>query len=306
MVQGVYVDILLTINFLVHVLLISLVSKICGRTQENRWRSTVAALVGAMCSLLIFLPPVPAIVEVLFKVASTIIVLLTAFHWRGVGTFFREWVVLMLVSTLFYGLLMLMQGLFALSGMFVFGNAIYFHIQTPIFILCLAVSYAAVWLANRLLQELSHPDELYELSMTIEGHRMNFVGFLDTGNHLSEPFSGAPVLVCGLDTAAKLLSNPALDAVFGAENKYCSHIRQIPFSAVSGNGLMPAIKGEEVTLVQGNKRFCCKNFYLAISPEPIGCEEWQILLNRRVLSTEYSTAEKGQVEEDERCEQQSL
>ena len=306
MVQGVYVDILLTINFLVHVLLISLVGKVCGRTQENRWRRTLAALLGAMCSLTIFLPPFPALAEVALKGCSTMMVVLAAFRWRGAGVFFREWVVLMLISTLFYGLMMLMQGFFAVSGMFVFGNAVYFHIQTPIFILCLAVSYAVVWLANRILQEMFHSDELYELSMMIEGRQMDFVGFLDTGNHLSEPFSGAPVLVCGLDTAAKLLPASVLEAVFGAENEYCSHVRQIPFSAVSGNGLMPAIKGEEVILTQGDKRFCCQNFYLAVSRELIGGSEWQILLNRGVLSKGYPITKKGKVEEDDCCKQQSL
>jgi stage II sporulation protein GA (sporulation sigma-E factor processing peptidase) len=305
-VQGVYVDILLTINFLVHLLLISLAGKICGTPQENRWRSALAALLGAMCSLTIFLPPLPALAEVLLKGGSTMLVVLVASRWRGAGVFVREWIVLMLVSTLFYGLMMLMQGFFAVSGMFVFGNAVYFHIQTPVFILCLAVSYAVVWLANRILQGMSHPDERYRLSLTIEGRQMDLVGFLDTGNHLSEPFSGAPVLVCGLDTAAKLFPAPVLDAVFGAENEYSSHVRQIPFSSVSGNGLMPAIRGEALVLTQGEEQFFCQNFYLAVSREQVGNGEWQVLLNRRVLDRGSPITKKGKVEKDECCEQQSL
>ena len=57
MVQGVYVDILLCTNFIVHFLLLSLLGMFCP--VGSRRRMVLAAAVGSLFSLSIFLPPLP-------------------------------------------------------------------------------------------------------------------------------------------------------------------------------------------------------------------------------------------------------
>ena len=59
MVQGVYVDILLVINFLVDFLLLSLLARTGGRGTQGGWRRVAAAAIGSLFSLSIFLPPLP-------------------------------------------------------------------------------------------------------------------------------------------------------------------------------------------------------------------------------------------------------
>lgn len=59
MVQGVYVDILLVINFLVDFLLLSLLARTGGRGTQGGWRRVAAAAAGSLFSLSIFLPPLP-------------------------------------------------------------------------------------------------------------------------------------------------------------------------------------------------------------------------------------------------------
>lgn len=303
MVQGVYVDILLAVNFCIHFLLLSLLAQVSGREQNKR--IAVAAAAGALFSLTIFLPPMSAVAEMILKCLSSMLMVLCAFRFKGLRTLLYEWVLLLLITAAFYGLLSMLQRLYSFSRMFVFSNAVYFHIRVPVFIICLAAAYAVVWVANRVLQSAGAADTLYDVCLSVDGTEWEGIGFVDTGNGLSEPFSGAPVIVCGLDTAAKLLSAPLLTAVLGGQNDQCSRVRQIPFSAVSGSGMMPAVKGESITLRQGSTLYCSEHFYLAVSTEKIGGEDWQILLHQKLLQNEVICT-KGQGEQDECCKKQKI
>lgn len=156
MVQGVYVDILLVTNFFVNILLLSLVEAVCGRTKQ-RWRKVASAFAASLFSLSIFFPT-PAlgigaeVTELLFKVLCSLIMVAIAFSWCSLVEFIKEWLVLLTVTMLFYALMGAMQGLFAGAGLFVFDHAIYFHLRTPVFILCLAGAYTLVWSLNRVLR----------------------------------------------------------------------------------------------------------------------------------------------------------
>lgn len=84
MVQEVYVDILLAVNFFVNLLLLSLVG---GRCRCSRGRLVLAACVGALSSLHIFLPPLPVwagtALGVLLKIGWGAAMVRIAFGWQG-------------------------------------------------------------------------------------------------------------------------------------------------------------------------------------------------------------------------------
>lgn len=84
MVQEVYVDILLAVNFFVNLLLLSLVG---GRCRCSRGRLVLAACVGALSSLHIFLPPLPVwagtALGVLLKIGWGAAMVRIAFGWAG-------------------------------------------------------------------------------------------------------------------------------------------------------------------------------------------------------------------------------
>ncbi len=283
MVQGVYVDILLCTNFFVHILLLSLLSAICHRSSEHRWRSILAAVIGSCFSLSIFLPPLPHFWEVAIKLLSAVIMLRIAFEWKGWVSFLKECLILFLITNLFYGILISLQKIYTIAGMFVFDNAIYFHIRVPVFIICLTCAYSVVWIVNRILSSRASTHELYMLELTIQEKSKKLTGLLDTGNQLTEPFSGLPVIVCGIDLAAVLLSSDLLEAVLGVENEESCHVRQIPFSAISGSGFLPAVKGKRIYLENKDQKFLSQEFYVAFSHEKIGDGDWQVLLHKKLL-----------------------
>lgn len=271
MVQEVYVDILLAVNFFVNLLLLSLVG---GRCRCSRGRLVLAACVGALSSLHIFLPPLPVwagtALGVLLKIGWGAAMVRIAFGWQGWYSLIKRWLLLLGCGWAFFGLMQQLRGCYAGKGMFVFDNALYFHIRTPVFILCLAGAYLVVWSI---------------------GAQLRLDALIDSGNSLVEPFSGLPVAVCSLSVAAKLLSAELLSAMLCGQGNQLHRVRQIPFCAVGQSGLLPAVKGERLTI-------CCESqapkvseaFYLAVTQQPIGGEEWQLLLSPGLVDAATAAA----------------
>lgn len=133
MVQEVYVDILLAVNFFVNLLLLSLVG---GRCRCGRGRLVLAACVGALSSLHIFLPPLPVwagtALGVLLKIGWGAAMVRIAFGWQGWYSLIKRWLLLLGCGWVFFGLMQQLRGCYAVKGMFVFDNALYFHIRTPV------------------------------------------------------------------------------------------------------------------------------------------------------------------------------
>ena len=288
MVQGVYVDILLSINFAIHILLLSLLGKL-SRKPLNPRRMVWASLAGALFSLTVFLPPLGRLGELFLKIGSTSVILLLAFPWQGIRGFVQKVFLLFTLGSLFSGILSALQNCWKLSGLFVFDRAVYFHVKTSAFIFCLGGSYAVVWVLNRILDRVCPAGELYQVKIKIGGKESELLGFMDTGNSLREPFSSLPVVLCSLDTGAKILPESMLEAVLGMENEFQCRVRQIPFSTAAGRGMIPGVRGEEMVVWEKDrgKVFCCHNFYLAVTEENVGEGNWQLLLNPGILGESF-------------------
>ena len=292
MVQGVYVDILLVSNFLVDFLLLSLLARVGGRGTQGGWRRVAAAAAGSLFSLSIFLPPLPHedLGQLLLQVACCMLMVRLGFAWGGWRRFCKECVLLLAVSCGLFAALSLLKLFYAGTGMFVFHNAVYFHVRPPAFVLCLCGAYAFVWLIDRLLRAAAPAQRLCQVQLQVCGQCKELTGFVDSGNALVEPFSGAPVVVCDEGVAAQLLDWELLEAVHQllrgrTDLPAAPQIRQIPFSTISQNGLLPAVKGEWMVLrPQGEgTEYWVEEFYLAVSEQPLGDGSWKLLVGEQAF-----------------------
>lgn len=292
MVQGVYVDILLASNFLVNFLLLSLLAHASGRRTKGGWRKTAAAALGALFSLSIFLPPLPfeEVGQLLLQAVCCMLMVRLGFTWAGWRQFGKECMLLLAVSCGLFAALSLLKRFYAGTGMFVFHNAVYFHVKPSAFVLCLCGAYTFVWLIDRLLHAVAPAQRLCQVRLQVCGQCRELTGFIDSGNALIEPFSGAPVVVCDEGVAAQLLDWELLEAVHQllhgrTDLPAAPQIRQIPFSTVSQSGLLPAVKGEWMILCpQGEgTEYRVEEFYLAVSKQPLGDGSWKLLVGEQVF-----------------------
>lgn len=255
MKQTVYVDVLLALNFFINYFLLLSVGRIM-RSSVSRTRICLGAAFGALCSLTLFLPPMNVLVGCAVKLVISGIMVLIAFRqrdWRGFG---RYVLVTCAVTFGFGGAMLALWLTLAPGGMYYRNGTVYFPLS-PWFVIFVTVAcYTVITLAGKICKKFEL--RAGECSAVIRYGEMaqSLRLIFDTGNLLTEPFSGLPVIVAKRSAVNRVLPHgfPAdgLCGNFPANAE--ANFRIIPYSTVSGSGMLCAFRPASVLIGSGRLR----------------------------------------------------
>lgn len=284
MEQGIFVDVLLVTNYIINMLLITCAGKISGRSLKRR-RIVAAALLGAATSLTIFLPFMSFFMSALIKLAASSAIVLTAFPYTTATGFFKQLFLFFIVSFFFAGVMLGIWLMFTPKGMTYYNGVVYFDISPFLLIATTAVAYILIWLYGRFARGKNPERAIYKVTICINGKTAKLEGLLDTGNHLTEPFSGTPVVVCEAAKLYNILPADFINAVisnsiYNAElYSFGIRVRMIPYSNVGGSSVMAAVKADYIRIEKKSEICKVEQVYIGLSPECIGDETYSMLLN---------------------------
>lgn len=264
MKQTVYVDVLLAVNFFMNYFLLLSAGKIL-RATLSRTRLCLAAVFGAAAALSIFLPRMGAFTGALYKLAVSAGMVLIAFSWHGLRSFGRNLLVICAVTFGFGGTMFALWLTVAPHGMVYRNGVIYFNIP-PLFLVGVTLlCYAIITVAGKVTLRLERLTKLYDASVTARGHTVRLHLLCDTGNCLTEPFSGAPVIVVRRAAIADLLP-PRFTADASADSAAAlPHFRVIPYTTVHGGGLLTAFRPDAVVISDKGRSWQPSRCFLAVT-----------------------------------------
>ena len=265
----VYADVLVVVNSIVNLLLLLASAKLLG-VVTCRWRLCAGALVGALGSLVIFLPYVGMWFQALYKILLALAMAAAAFGVRPWQRLAKALFVTFAVSFLFAGLMLALSHLLAPAGMIFYNGVVYFDISVLALILSTTAAYLLLLLFERLFAGRVDEHRLYEITVTAGGRAVSCKGLADTGSDLREPFSGAPVIVCDRTLAERV--RPPEHAGF----------RVIPCRTVTGEGALEGFRPDEIQITGGGRTIRTSDVYIAASREPIS-GEYQALINPQII-----------------------
>lgn len=201
----VYLDVLFGINFLMDYLLLL----VCGRFLKlplKQWRLCVGALAGGLYSVGIFFTEITWVSSLFFKIAVSGVLVFLAYGKCKWPEFIKR-------ILLFYASALLLAGLiFAVFcvtnigsklGAFVKNGAFYFQLPLHVFFLSAAAAYPVLMAFTRLIRHKSER-QMFPVKISYRQQEIELVGFLDTGNRLTDPFSGKPVLIAQWESVKQL------------------------------------------------------------------------------------------------------
>jgi len=289
MQTNVYVDILLVINYIINMLLVLCVAKLAGRTPQRR-RIVAAALFGSACSLTIFLPFYGVFVSVITKLFIAMIMVRICFsyiHWKN---YLFELALFFGVNFFFAGVMLGIWLAFTPSGMVYYNGIVYFDISSVVLIVTTIAAYLILSLVSKLTRRGRLEADIYPVTVYFRDKAVALSGLLDTGNALCEPFSGTPVIVCGIGDVAPLLPGDALEslrskAYLGEGAGKCAvPFRLIPYEHVGGGGAIPAFKADKLVIQKDNDRYRVESVYVGVMERPVGNGRYNALLNPELIS----------------------
>lgn len=251
-----YVDILLCLNLFIDFLLL------CGTARvlhlpRKRVRMIAGAAVGALSSLVILLPPLPFWLTACIRVLCAAAMVAAAFPFRGIAAYLRNTLVLFIVSAIFAGVCEALWLFAAPSGLFVQSGVVYYDVPPLLLIILTTVAYGGLCLYERLTVKRVARHAAYRIMLCENGKTIALTAMLDTGCHLCEPFSGAPVIL-----VKRSLVSAMFDSRILADGK-TAPVRYIPFSALGGEGILPAFRPARVTVYVNERAFDVSGAWVA-------------------------------------------
>lgn len=242
----IYIDSLFLLNLLIDYLLCLVSARVCG-LRLKRLRYALAALVGALYAVGVYLPGLEFLRLPAMKLFLWLIMALCAFG--GEAEILRCGVVFAAVSAAFGGFIW---------GIELAGGRPVFDVRT--LILSFALCYAAMRLVFGARAKLAD-DKRMLVRMELEGKKAEFTALHDTGNRLSEPISGSRVIIVAPCAARPLfegceelleLEGVAFMEMASALPRFEGRLRLIPYSSLGGSGLLCAFRPDSV-LCDGEK-----------------------------------------------------
>lgn len=266
----IYADILLTVNWWIDLLLLCGTRRACG-IRARPWRLVLGALVGAASAFILLLPPLPVPVTLAVKVVTAAAMVAVAFPWQGLRAMLRPlaWLTALTVGSA--GLCAALYFYVAPPGFYV-KNGVPYHMISPLLLIGLTtVCYGLSCVMTHMLRRRAPMGTRHTVELRHGDRTLSVLCLFDSGDHLTEPFSGAPVIAVERRALARLLDVPPDIAALPPG------WRVIPYAAMGGSGLLPAFLPDGISVHTPQGELPLTGCYVAACP-PLGRGEYQGLL----------------------------
>lgn len=242
--QVIYADILFILNlYITYVLL--LLTAFLTRCTVKRRRLLFASVLSGVYSLIIILPSVSEGVIAVSRIFALLMILLVAFRRSNFRSFLRTSVCFFTLNLLFAGFMFLLWYFFSPQNMYYNSGIVYFNISAFQLVASTAVCYILLKGAHKLISLKTPTDTVFDLEIYADGKQFCCRSLLDTGNTLTDPFSGLPVIIVSRDVLKDFF---VPDINSGEINDTATKFRFVVCSTVSGEGILPAFRPEKVKI----------------------------------------------------------
>ena len=285
MATVVYVDVLIALNFIINFVLIWAAAKLVG-VDLRPIRACAGALVGALGALSIFLPSMGVWTSGALKILFCLMMVAVACQSCRPMGLLRLMLSLLFVSFVAAGLMLALYLWLAPAGMIMHNGAVYFSIGALPLLLITGLCYG-VELISRWTRRRQAPGGALSAAYGAWRTPVSLVALLDTGNHLTEPFSGLPVVICAYGDVSPIMPE-TVAAYYGGDRGAVSAGATNDPRTIKGGGALPAFGpiGCCAAKAAGGtalRSLCCCNF------DPVGTR-YAAIANPVILSHYFERA----------------
>lgn len=269
----IYVDTLFLLNAMVDYLLLLASARLAGEPLA-RLRFLLGAVLGGLYAVAIFLPGLSFLARPLCRLAAAVLMVLAAF-WKS-RRLLRQVVIFFALSCAFGGGVLAI-GLLGGRGLALSNGVLYSGMDLKIVLLSAAGCYGALTLIfQRTGRHTASSGELRPVRLTLGERQVSLTALVDTGNTLTDPATGRPVLVAEADCVEELLPpgirpSPAdlrdpAGALERLEDPWRRRFRLLPYRSVGvDRGLLLAVRVDQVQVGEEDRG----PMLAALSPTPV-------------------------------------
>ncbi len=247
--QCIYVDVLIVLNWYINYFILLGTAKLT-HTSFKRKRLVLSALVGAISSLIILLPPMQYLVSVGVKFALSVGLVLIAFKRSSLANTLKMALYFCVISFVFAGMILALQSTLHSDVIATNNSYVYADFSMVFLVVSTTVCYAVLCIVRHLLDKTTGATGEWSLRISYGGKSLEVDGLADTGNALTDTFSGKPIVICSQESLRGLLEVPSLDDVGTLKG-----FRLVPYSTIGESGVVVSFKPDSVTILDTNSGY---------------------------------------------------
>ena len=294
MQQVVYVDVLLLLNLFVNYLLLRSMSAMM-HASPYRIRIFISSSIGAVYSLIIFLPDFGILFSIILRVVCSAVMVLIAANPKTLKMFLRAFGCFFMSNFAFAGIMLGIWLAFKPNGMIYKNGAVYFDIDAFLLTVSAVICYIIISVISYFSKRKAPDSHIVNIKILHNGHTVEGPALFDTGNTLFEPFSSFPAIVCEYGFVEKLLNDEIKEIILNNPSKITqsnrlNEIRFISFNSVGGEGLLPAFLPTSVTVYDKGKKVEQNKVYIAVYSKKLSSGDYVALIGNPF----FEAAEKGE------------
>lgn len=240
----IYVDVLIFTNIIINYCILSLSQKFL-HIKTKQTRLVISSTIGALFSLIVFLPIYSNIFSLSLKLLVAFIMCLIGFSYSNISSFIKLVVCVFSISLVFSGLMVLIYQYTNIKRIAVINDVVYFQIEPLNLILISLFIYLIIIVLQRSFND-NTKNTLVTTKILYNQITYECCGKVDTGNSVVEPFSQIPVIIVE-------------KSVFGKNEIPTTRI--IPYKALGSHGILNGFKPDKVFI---SKKEIKKNIYIGI------------------------------------------
>lgn len=262
MKQVIYLDVLVFLNTVITFLLLLASSRLM-KIYPSAGRFTLASILGGLSSLIILAPDLGLILSVLTKLLFSLIIVVAAYNPKSFRAIAKETGYFFTVSFIFAGIMLFASSLPGISLVSYNNGAVYINFSFFSLVGACVICYAVVCILGKITKNKLTDTSVFNIEISHGGKVVNTSAILDTGNALTDPFTGESVIIADKFILSDILPENVKNYLNGTPDE--NGIKLIPCNTVSGSSLLPCFKADKVIISDGKSSYEIKNVRIAVS-----------------------------------------
>lgn len=275
----IYADVLIFINIILNYFLLRATAKITS-SEAKSMRFLAAAALGGTYSLMIFVDGIPDLLVLILNVLFSVLMVMIAFKTNSIKSFIKKSAAFFLSHTAFAGIMFLLCTYVFKDSAIYKNGAVYFDVDILTLTVSSIVCYGIISVISRFIKSNNPLECIYEIEIILGEKSVKVKALFDTGNALTDSFSGRPVVICETDTAEKLFPDEIKGDITEIKG-----FRLIPYSTVGGAGALPAFPIEKIEISGIDKCGTAEKLFVAVTDKKLISGDYAALIGMPVFDS---------------------
>lgn len=225
------------------------------------WRLLLSSIVGGLFSIIIFIDRLSVIQNIFLKILFFLIIVSIAFGSKNIKSFLKCCASFALVNFAFAGIMFALCTAFMPNNTIYKNGIIYFDISLMTLTLSAIICYIILSLISRFTKSKIPQKSIYDIRVYYNNKKIEGRALFDSGNTLSECFSGRPVIISEKDFIRPLYEK--------SDITYLKNFRLVPYSTINNGGALPAFMADKIEIYIKGKWVESKEIYIAVTDKKI-------------------------------------